>query len=227
MQLRHLLAGATVVAAIALVGAAADQMLRHDGRKAVSEAPAQPIDAAISPTRTPRIANDMSATFRNLERMGLEKPTPVTTTPPAPPARPIAPSAAEPQPPAATSIQRPAATAGAREPPDPAVAPAPRAQPPKGGPTSLLPAGKNVGPGPGGRTIDPRHSAALNSLSSRPAAAASPRFGLAIAATDGGFTPAQPTATEEADLTADALNEREHRRHRQSETGESPRPTGQ
>ncbi|MCC7048323.1 MAG: hypothetical protein IT562_16535 [Alphaproteobacteria bacterium] len=176
------------------------------------------------PDRLPRISRDMTATMRSLQNQADEQKSARGTETPSPVLERRTPAASAPSP--ASAPRPPTVQPLPADTPEPAaVVAAPAAM---GGqrPVSLVPYGRKRE----GRAVDARSSAAFDALVGR-----FPVSGVALAPQLAGSAPAaivpqaQPlvplAALPEEDLsnlTAEQLNEREHRRHHTSAGSDAP-----
>lgn len=214
MRLRVMAGSAALVAAIGGVVGFDWYLMQRTGTPAV----AANLDAGVEGSNDPappsgasRIRSDMSGLFRRLETMPVEgpraapRPAPMTETS-ARAGTDIAPAPrSKPHP--APAERREAAVQAA--PPGPAR---------KGMPTSLLPASAPREIAGDGRAMDPRATAALNSIvnSSAPNPLLRPSLAAGDPVAPGVPSPLAMPASDkdESEMTADELNERELRRAR-------------
>jgi len=220
MPYRLWIAGAVVVGSAALMAVSGHQIAQRYDRAAEAPAPASLVPGA---GRTPRIASDMGPTFRNLERMAAERlereqqpPAAAAKTPSATQqwterAQPVA-TRAPAAPPVAPSTEPPGAAAAQALPAPPRIGVAPG----RGQPTSLVPVARDRRAPEPARAMDSRQGAALSALALRPTRPTGP-----VIAASGAI---EAPVRNEADMTADELNEREHRRNRQSPGADTQQP---
>ncbi len=194
---------------------------------------ASPATAAEPQRRASRIDGDMRATFERLEKSGTQGPGSPAAAQPAAAQSDGASSAKAPAPSEATErAAAPPAMPEARPAPQPPIA---LAKPAKGMPVSLVPA-QRATPVEAPRVMDPRMTKALDLLASTappamPATAPMPGVASSVAALPDATAEAAPTVLRppaiapqlakknEAEMTADDLNAREHQRIRRTLDG--------